>query len=109
MQFKLDRGKSVPGQALANMMERKHQAAAQPFESTFPAYSCLPSTLQLDFGSLQVSIDSRGLMKVTHMLSLQSFGADRQEVTHPLASLDSQVGEAFSAGACGHSICLQSV
>ena len=37
-------------------------------------------------------MDSRGLMKVTHMLSLASFGMDRPEVSHPLASLDSQVG-----------------
>lgn len=36
-------------------------------------------------------MDSRGLMKVTHMLTLQGLGSDRPEVTHPLASLDSQV------------------
>ncbi|GAB4823845.1 hypothetical protein N2152v2_010891 [Parachlorella kessleri] len=54
------------------------------------AFSHIPSPKEAANVATKVSMDSRGLMKVTHMLSLHSLGADRQEITHPLASLDSQ-------------------
>lgn len=38
-----------------------------------------------------MGIDARGILKVTHMLNLQSAQHESMEVSHPLASLDSQV------------------
>lgn len=54
------------------------------------ALANIPSSRDAASVSTKVSIDKRGLMKVTHMLSLHVLGGERPEVSHPLASLDSQ-------------------
>ena len=50
-----------------------------------------PSFLPAFPPCLQVGIDARGILKVTHMLNLQNPQHESMEVSHPLASLDSQV------------------